>query len=162
MRHRRHEPTQTEHRCTWCSLFCRRVPRPGRKAETEDWDAYFAQGELAQAAVTAHERAFHPAHWIVRRLGELRQEVRGETLDTLDWQTDPRAIEYRALMREWWALPAIPIGVLLDRSSDPTPGWFTRDRNKLLKLARLKGKRQLTIGSTHYRFNPEVLKEATA
>lgn len=41
---------------------------------------------------------------------EIRRSVDLDT-DDLDWQTDTRAIRWRALMRDWWQLPPIPVDV---------------------------------------------------
>jgi len=40
-------------------------------------------------------------------MGDIEKQARWaeQAGQVLDWATDPYAIEYRALMKEWWAMP---------------------------------------------------------
>jgi hypothetical protein len=95
--------------CEWCgkpATECKRYPCRVK--------CDHCRQTLAREEMEAHHNTEHRPLMIAIRMGELEREAKWSaqwaerSSTTLDWATDPHAVEYRALMREWWALPAIP------------------------------------------------------
>ena len=104
--------------CPYCSKDWsgeRRVQRQGLSRQAKPLSE---QDETIQRAYTAaseardqHIAEKHGPETIAVRLTEIEREAKWaqdyaerEGME-LNWATDPLAVEYRALMRQWWALP---------------------------------------------------------
>lgn len=120
------------------------------------------EAEIATAAeMDAHIQAEHRPKIIIDRLSEIEREARygmrhGQIIEA-DWQTHELAVEYRALMREWWArLTYDPTDVPLTDYSLTSRGQahaesFAAGRRKLIAQAKQSGLRRFTVGGTEYR-----------
>lgn len=82
--------------------------RPIKSEQDAEVDEAYQRAEQAREE---HIRETHGPETIAARLTEIEREARwaqerAEAEGTeLNWATDPLAVEYRALMRQWWALP---------------------------------------------------------
>ena len=88
--------------CHWCgktAAECRRNPC-GDKCD-------LCRQYVLHVDRDAHISTQHRAHFVASRMGDIEKQARWaeQAGQVLDWATDPYAIEYRALMKEWWAMP---------------------------------------------------------
>ncbi len=111
----------------------------------------------------------HRAHVIRDRMEEIERAaqwacdpVHGREDPETYWATAEEAHEYRALMCEWWRLPASGTTAALQSRLRPGSGsgtgWATRGRNRLLAKARATGQTTITEGGCTYRLFPEALE----
>lgn len=82
--------------------------------ETRDWSyerhrIYFK----SYTDFVAHKAERHPHETIAERLRQIVQAAK-HAPDTLEyWQSGPLSVEWRALLRQWWALPGpVPVSAL--------------------------------------------------
>jgi len=99
-----------------------------KKQKPNRWRMHWQRGSYAPPAqncehcrtfagtprqLDGHMRTEHAAFWIAARLAELEREAKHVSRqDVRSWQYHPVAVEYRKLLREWWALGPIPKGAL--------------------------------------------------
>jgi hypothetical protein len=119
------------------------------EAEAHDIRAQIAALDTGEQAHRARAKA------IVRRMADIEREARNITTSD-GWATDPLAIEYRALMREWWALP-IPIPHTLLAES-PSAGRMLTSKSSIVVEGKTDGERAMEAASRHQR----QLREAAA
>jgi hypothetical protein len=89
---------------------------------------------------------------IVRRMADIEREARQYDITADDdraWATHPLAVEYRALMCEWWALP-IPIPHRTIAES-PSQGRMLTARTTIAAESQTPGERHMTACSRHQR-----------
>lgn len=111
----------------------------------------------------AHVSEAHRDIWIADRMRAIEQEARWalEAETERDWATDPLAIEYRALLKEWWTIPVSNAALALSPSKERTLTGkgalvLTREfawsaKRKALQV-RAAGQLALTDRGTDYRF----------
>lgn len=126
----------------------------------------------SQNRLTEHECTQHRPEHIVDRMIEVERESRYEAkegrLTDADWRDHPLAVEYRALLREWWGLtgkayaqgfkylsnrPVSPMSLV---SASVAPNAWRGARAKIVKLrqsANVLGR--VKVGETEYIFFPE-------
>lgn len=101
------------------------------------------------AALDSGEAAHRSrAKTIAQRMTDIEREARSITTSD-EWATHPLAIEYRALMVEWWALPiAIPHRVLED---SPSANRMLSSRSSIVVESKTDGERTMEAASRHQR-----------
>lgn len=72
---------------------------------TSRYVRHAAQVERDRTDIDNHIATDHMADVIFERMGDIERECKYHTLTDDDWATHPLAVEYRALMRQWWTLP---------------------------------------------------------
>lgn len=94
--------------------------------------------DLRKAVRDAYERERVRALQLLTDLRQCEADASCHQLTDPDWQADPVAVRYRALLRDWWQLPSVPAMAALydldvygcvqrnDRSVDV--GWHFRRR----------------------------------
>jgi hypothetical protein len=107
---RRRQRIETWFTCPYCS---RRWEGPLLRWQGKD-ESTQALYQAASDNRDAHMEREHHAETIATRMAEVEREAKWATEyaksqdEELDWATHPLAVEWRALMKAWWALPPQP------------------------------------------------------
>lgn len=110
------------------------------------------------------------ADWILCQLRSIAQIVRtdgrylsrehGGRFDPEDprhWKYHRIARRYRALLRAWWALPAVPAHVFdTETVGGSGSGWWKAGRTRLIKRVLREQRRIVQDGDTVYTFYPDA------
>jgi hypothetical protein len=165
MRRTRYRPEETYFTCPYCGqkwygprrARARGFSHPVKSIDDQDADVQTAYEQVG-LRLEEHLQVNHRPEVIASRMAAIEREAKWSheyatrNGEELDWATDPLAVEWRALMKEWWALPAVPdraarLSPTYNRSligkghvapltgGEKAMGWVEAQRRKLRKAA---------------------------
>lgn len=152
---KRYPRYETHFTCPFCSKEfsgLRRVQASGfsRQKKPLSQQAEDVQGSYRQSErhLNEHVAETHRPETIATRMTEIEREAKWalDRNEELDWATDPLAVEWRALMKEWWALPA-----LKDRAARLSPTYNRSLLSKGVLAPPTAGERHMGKVASHQR-----------
>ena len=98
-----YEPGTPDVLCRSCGVIAEKL--------TERVRAEYAAAEQARETIDRHIAEVHKVRVMADRLKDIERQAAYEQkhgrLSDADWKDHPLAVEYRALVKQWWALPPL-------------------------------------------------------